>query len=223
MLLGLLAIGAGIVASASRRGRRVSPFLREDSQGIGAPEAEFDAAPLVVILCAFGAVKVAAGDGPRVVVRTADQAPLGDAVHDRLAGDGSLHLDVFPRRNIHVTVPRGTAVRVQSAKAQVTVTGVDDVEVRSAKGSINLRDVGGAVRVRSASDMIDVRLSRERETRSVDVGIAKAMFSLSILASRGGSYRIESAKSLVSAPPSVDGGIPVRIRAARAQIAIRAA
>jgi hypothetical protein len=122
-----------------------------------------------------------------------------------------------------VRAPEGTAVRVQSAKTRVTLEGLDDVDVLSAKGRIVMRDVAGTVRVRSAAESIDLTLSSARETRSVDVQIARVAFSLVVPAARGGDYRFDTVRSRVSAPPPVEGGIPIRIQGARAEVAIRAA
>jgi len=221
--LALLAAGAGLVASAAGRERRhAGPFAR----GAWGDMTDFDPAALVVIRSAFGEVNVVSGDVSRIALRVRENTAPGNAVHARRAGDASrsaLVLNVHPRSCVDVTVPRGTAVRIEAAKTLIDLTGLDGVDVVSAKGSIAMRDVAGAVRIRSAGETIDVGLSRDRETRSVDIDIARASFSLAVPASRGGRYRIQSARSTVSAPPSVEGGIPVRVRAARAQVAIRAA
>jgi len=223
--LALAAVGAGLVASSRGRRRRFDPDASWGTEQFH-DATEFDAAPVVEIRSAFGEVRVVAGDGPGIGVRSIDVEGAGHAVRGRRSDDERgdvLRLDVHPRSSVEVTVPHGTAVRMLSAKTSIVLTGIDDVDVRSAKGTIAMRDVAGTVRVRSASEMVDLRLSRERETRSVDVEIAKALFSLAVPAARGGAYRILTAKSRVNVPPSVEGGIPIRIRGARAEIAVRAA
>jgi hypothetical protein len=145
-------------------------------------------------------------------------------VHVRRAHDGSkVVLRLHPRRRVDVAVPRGTAVRLRMAKSRGSVQGIDDVDVVCAKARVDLRDVAGTVRVRSAKSAIDIELARDRETRSVDVAIAKVRFALGLPAARGGAYDLRAAKSRVSAPPSVEGGIPIRVRAAVSHVAIRAA
>lgn len=215
--LGLVAAGMALIFGAARRHRRAEPCL-------DGTEVEIDAAPRLVILGAVNDVNIVAGEGPRIRARVLDGPSAAGAVFLRRSDDGrQVHLNLHPRCRVDVAVPRGTAVRLQLAKSSVVATGIDDVDVLSAKGSLLLRDVGGTIRIRSAQESVDIDLSRERETCSVDVQIAKTRFALCLPASRGGKYRIESAKTSVTAPPSVEGGIPITVRAARAQVAIRAA
>jgi hypothetical protein len=217
--LALAAIGVGVMAAAlrSERGRRRAP------NGPGA-ETEVDAAPLLVIRGAFDDVRVRAGDGPRIGIHAFGVAGIEDAVRVRRADDrGRVILSLHPRRRVDVTVPRGTAVRLRLAKGSGRVNGVDDVDLRCAKARVALNDVAGTIRVRAAKGVFDVGLSNERETRSVDIAIAKARLSLDLPAGRGGAYTIEAAQASVTAPPSVEGGIPVAIRAAKARVSIHAA
>ncbi|MDB5026826.1 MAG: hypothetical protein JWO66_515, partial [Candidatus Eremiobacteraeota bacterium] len=79
------------------------------------------------------------------------------------------------------------------------------------------------IHVRCAKASIEIDLARERETRSVDAEMAKTRFELDLPVARGGVYRIENARGNVSSPASVEGGVPVRIRAAKADVVIRAA
>ena len=220
ILVGLaLVAGAAIVAGAlrSERGRRRAP----DGPGV---ETEVDAARLLVIRGAFDRVNVRAGDGPRIGIHAFGVAGLENAMFVRRDDErGRVILNLHPRRRVDVTVPRGTAVRLELAKGIGRIDGVDDVDVRCAKVRVALADVGGAVRVRGAKGIFDVGLSNERETRSVDVEVAKARFSLDLPAGRAGAYTIQAAKASVTVPPSVEGGIPVNIRAAKARIAIHAA
>ena len=220
ILVGLaLVAGAAIVARALRSERRRQ--RAPDGPGV---ETEVDAARLLVIRGAFDRVNVRAGDGPRIGIHAFGVSGLENAMFVRRDAErGRVVLNLHPRRRVDVTVPRGTAVRLELAKGIGRIDGVDDVDVRCAKVRVALADVGGAVRVRGAKGIFDVGLSNERETRSVDVEVAKVRLSLDLPTGRGGVYTIQTAKASVSAPPSVEGGIPVSIRAAKARIAIHAA
>ena len=220
ILVGLAVVaGAALVARAlrSERGRERAP----DGPGV---ETEVDAARLLVIRGAFDRVNVRAGDGPRIGIHAFGVAGLENAMFVRRDDErGRVILNLHPRRRVDVTVPHGTGVRLELAKGIGRIDGVDDVDVRCAKVRVALADVGGAVRVRGAKGIFDVGLSNERETRSVDVEVAKARLSLDLPTGRGGVYTIQTAKASVSAPPSVEGGIPVGIRAAKARVTIHAA
>jgi len=234
--IGLLAAGAAIFLSGRRRRGRSGrwDFGRPRGEGSDAASAggtfigasgerlELEPAPLVVIRGAHDDVNVTVGDEPHVVVSATGDTDVTGAVHVRRDGD-TLFLMIHPRCRVDVAVPRGTAVRLQVAKSRSTVSGVDGVEVLSAKGSLTLRDVGGHVRIRSAMEEIDVELSTQRETSAVDVMMAKGKFALTVPAARGGIYRVDAAKTTLSAPPSVAGGVPVRVRAAKSDVLIRAA
>ena len=224
ILVGLaLLAGAAIVARGLRKDRRRQRRRRRAPGGPGV-QTQVDAARLLVIRGAFDNVSVRAGDGPGIGIHAFGVASLENALCVHRDDDrGRVTLQLHPRRRVDVTVPRGTGVRLELAKSSGRIQGVDDVDVRCAKVRVALADVGGAIRVRGAKGEFDVGLSRDRETRSVDVDLAKARFWLDLPAGRGGAYSIEAAKASVSAPPSVEGGIPVHIRAAKARIAIHAA
>ena len=191
--------------------------------GLAGERLELEPEPLLVIQGAYDVVNVTAGDGPRVVASAAGETSAVTNVLRAQRAGGALVLQLHPRCTLDVTVPRGTAVRLRVAKSRSSVAGVDDVDVFSAKGSLRLHDVGGRVRIRSAKEDIEVALSAQRETRDVSVMMAKGKFVLTVPAARGGVYRVDAAKTHVSVPPSVEGGVPVRVRAARSEIAIRAA
>ena len=243
--LGLISVGIGFVVAAGRRsggrysftgppvGEPLIPDRAFSESLLGAASVvgpgsrvELDAAPLLVLRGAFNEVTLIAGDGPRIVVATphrADGMPAAFTRGTEGAEPPVRVIDFIPRRRVEVQAPFGTAVRLDFAKSRIAVTGLDDVDVRSAKGNIVLRDVAGTVQLQSAKDSIDIELSRERATRAVDVMIAKSDFSLTVPATRGGEYRISVANSSVAAPPSRQGGIPVTVQGARSSVAIRAA
>jgi hypothetical protein len=241
--LGLIAVGLGVVAGSGRRHSRErhfftgplleEPLIREplfsgplfggaSVLGQGS-KVELDAVPLLVLRGAFNQVTVVAGDGPRIVVTVPDGGDFMPAAFTRkveAAEPRATVVDLVPRRRVEVQAPLGTALRLKFAKSRIDVTGLDDVDVHSAKGRITLRNVAGTLRINSAADSVDVELSHERETRSVDATMAKSGFALTVPASRGGDYRISVANSSVAAPPSVEGGIPITVRGARSKIAI---
>jgi hypothetical protein len=235
--VGLVAAGAALwIGGRFGRARRRAGATF-GSLGIAGQRLELEAAPLLVIRGAHDEVNVVAGDGPHVVVhamnrdltrvvhvrRGDDDANDDEVGDDEIVRSRALLLMVHPRSRIDVTVPRGTAVRLEVAKSRSALSGIDDVDVRSAKCSLTLRDVAGTVRIISAKDDIEVELSSERKTRAVDVTVAKGRFALTVPAARGGVYRVNAAKTTLSAPPSVEGGVPVRVRAARSAVLIRAA
>jgi len=248
--VGLIAAGIGFVAGAGRRGPRrrhsfsgplitgplieeplipdrmfSEPLLGATSTVDQGSRVELDAVPQLVLRGAFNEVTVVAGEGPGIVVAAPDLADGMPAAFTRkteVAEPRVTVVDLVPRRRVHVQAPLGTAVRLDFAKSRIAVTGLDDVVVRSAKGTAVLRDVAGRVQLHCASDAIDVELSRERETRAVDVMIAKCRFALTVPAARGGDYRISAAGCSVAAPPPVEGGIPVKVRGARSNITISA-
>jgi hypothetical protein len=234
--IGLLAAGAAIFLSGRRRRRRSGRWDFGRARGEGSDSAspggtfigvagerlELEPASLVVIRGAHDEVNVNVGDEPHVVVSANGNTDVTGVLHVR-RDDDTLFLMVHPRCKVDVTVPPGTAVRLQVAKSRSTISGVDGVEVFSAKGSLTLRDVAGHVRIHSAMEDIDVELSAQRETSAVDVMMAKGKFALTVPAARGGVYRVDAAKTTLSAPPSVDGGVPVHVRAAKSDVSIRAA
>ena len=243
--LGLIAVGIGFVAGAGRRRSHErhffkGPFIEEPlmrdpmfgwplfggagvvSQG---SKVELDAVPLLVLRGALNDVTVVAADGPRIVLTAPDLADGMPAAFTRkadVAEPRATVVDLVPKRRVEVQAPLGTGVQLKFAKSRIAVTGLDDVDVHSAKGNIVLRNVAGAVQIHSAKDSIEVDLSHERETRAVDVMIAKSDFSLTVPATRGGDYRISVANSSVAAPPPTQGGIPVTVHGARSRIAISA-
>lgn len=216
-----LALALGIAAALAFVVRR---RLRPEFDLASGVASEIDAAPLVVIRGAFDDVTVSATDGPRVELSAYGPGALDEIVGIRRAADGSrLTLDVAPRRRLDVYVPRGTALRLRVAKSSTAVFGIDNVDVVCAKSTVGLHDVGGRIRVRAAKTAIDVDLARDRETRSVDASIAKSRFDLALPPKRGGRYDVDAAKSRLRLPASVEDGIPIAVRAARAAIDIHAA
>ena len=234
--IGLLVVGAAVFFSGRRRRRQSGRWdfggRPGDTGDAGSPggmfvgatgeRLELEPAPLVVIRGAHDEINVHAGDGPHVVVSATGDTDMTGVLHVR-RDDDTLFLMVHPRCKLDVALPRGTAVRLQVAKSRSTISGVDGVEVLSAKGSLTLRDVGGRVSIHSAVEEIDVELSARRETSAVDVRMAKGRFALTVPAARGGVYRVDAAKTRLSAPPSVEGGVPVHVRAAKSDVLIRAA
>ncbi|MBV8748109.1 MAG: hypothetical protein JO103_00185 [Candidatus Eremiobacteraeota bacterium] len=223
-VLAALAVGAAFVLATSSRRRREGAGSWDEAEAGGArAAAQIDAAPLVEVRGAFDEVVVSAGAGPGIELTGFGVEQIADAVEVRRDEDGRrVVLEVRPRRRLDVFVPPGTALRLEMAQSHGVVYGVDDVDVRCARSRVELRDVAGTIRVQSAKAEVDVDLARDRETRSVDVDVAKSRFALAVPASRGGAYRVETAKSGVTVPPSVEGGIPIAVRAARALVAISA-
>jgi hypothetical protein len=233
--IGLLAVGAAVFFSGRRRRRQSGHWGFEGTAGdqdakqpgtmfvgVAGERVELEAASLVVIRGAHDKINVHAGDEPHVVASATGVTDTSGVLHVRRDGD-TLFLMVHPRCKLDVAVPRGTAIRLQVAHSSSTISGVDGVEVLSAKGSLTLRDVGGHVNIQSAKEEIDVELSTERETSAVDVMMAKGRFALTVPAARGGVYRVDAVTTTLSAPPSVEGGVPVHVRAAKSDVAIRAA
>lgn len=226
-LVGLGLVALGVVVLGAGRAREGSRSRSWGGAQAGGASVELYAAPLLRIRGAHDDVVVGRSDGPRVVVSVPGAVDLREgAFARRVEGeDGEIEVvvDVHPRRRVEVGVPHGTAVRLMFAKSRIDVHGVDDVDVRTAKSEVKLRDVGGTVRIRSAKDSVGVVLSGERETRAVDVLVAKSALSLELPAARGGAFSISSAKSSVTAPPSTEGGVPVELQAAKSNVVVRAA
>jgi hypothetical protein len=238
-LVGLgLALGMVVLGALRRkaRGERWSgePWTDDESSGrVWTDEAlwrdgtvELDAAPVVKVRGAFNDVSIVRGDGPRVVVDVPD-AGDGHGVFARRVededGGPAVVVDLHPRRRVELSVPAGSALRLMFAKSRIEVDGIDDVDVFTAKSDVTLHEVAGRVRIRSAKDRLGVALAADRETRGVEVTMAKSSLELDVPAARGGVYRIRAAKSSVTAPPSAEGGIPVKVRAARSNVVVRAA
>src|SRR5581483_6880842 len=168
-----------------------------------------DPAPLVVVNGAFDDVTISPGSGPSVSVVAFGVRDASEAVRcERDDQRGRVVLSVRPGRRLDVFVPPGVAVRLCVAKSRSAVYGVDDVDVRCAKSAIHLHDVA---------------LARARATRSVDAEVAKGRVAIAVPSTPGGVYDVRSAKGHVDVPGSVEGGIPVKIRAAKASVAVRAA
>jgi hypothetical protein len=197
-----------------------------DESSWQAGSVELDAAPVLKVRGTLNDVSVVRADGPRIVVSAPDAADgyagfFARRVEDR---DGpAVIVDVHPRRRVELRVPSGTAVQLMFAKSRIEVDGIDDVDVFSAKSEVTLNEVAGTVRIRSAKDRLGVALAAERETRAVDVSLAKSSLELDVPAARGGAFRIRAAKSSVTAPPSTAGGVPVKVLAARSNVVVRAA
>ena len=222
--LGLVALGM-VVLGTSWRKRSAGSWTAEEALWCEGG-VELEAAPVVTMRGAFNDVSVVRGDGPRVLVDLSDGVN-GPGVFARRVDDEdggpAIVVDVHPRRRVQLSVPTGTAVRLMFAKSRIGVDGIDDVEVFTAKSEISLHEVAGTVRIRSAKDRLDVALAAQRETRAVDVTMAKSSLELGVPAARGAAFRIRAAKSRVTAPPSAEGGIPVKLRAAKSTVVVRAA
>ncbi|HZO94536.1 MAG TPA: hypothetical protein VFB22_12345 [Candidatus Baltobacteraceae bacterium] len=222
-----LAVGIGLAALAlgllGRRARSRDAEAAGEGGGASATLA-IDPAPLVVVNGAFDDVTISPGSGPSVSVVAFGVRDASEAVRcERDDQRGRVVLSVRPGRRLDVFVPPGVAVRLCVAKSRSAVYGVDDVDVRCAKSAIHLHDVAGTVRLRCAKTRADVVLARDRATRSVDAEVAKGRVAIAVPSTPGGVYDVRSAKGHVDVPGSVEGGIPVKIRAAKASVAVRAA
>lgn len=226
-LVGAALLAVAVLARAARRRSRRTPWGQRWGSYDGLPlrNVELEAAPVVKVRGAMSDVAVVRGTGERVVIGGSGVSGAQPVSARRVEDDAgpAVVVDVQPRQRVEIQVPMGTAVRLAFSKSRVRVAGVDDVDVRCAKSQVTLQDVGGSVRVRGAKDSVEIALSGDRPTRTVDVAVAKCHLALDVPASRGGSYDVTAAKCVVTVPTSVDGGVPVRLRGAKSNLVVRAA
>jgi hypothetical protein len=220
-----IAVGAVAAIAVLSRGRR-----RRGNHDGAVPREAFDspfaldAAPIVVVRVARGAVTLGSTDGARVEVSSPGAREVSDVVEASREEDGSrLILDAVPGRALRILVPASSALRLEVARSSAQVKGLDDVDVECVRSSVSLRDVAGAIAVNSARAAVKVDLARDRQTRSVDVSATRSALTVLLPPNRGGSYEVREARSSVVHPAPVADGIPFVVEAARASVAIRAA
>jgi len=222
LALGLGAVGAFLVTRARRRRRSVQR-VRHANEG-GAGSYSLDAANLVVVRGSRAVIAIDVSSTGRIEVAGSDARPLEDIVTISREDEGSqVALDLAPRSTIRVSVPPNCALRVAAVRSCVRVTGLDDVSVECSRSSVSLRDVAGTVAVDLVRAAVNVELSRNRHTHSVDLLATRSALRLALPADAGGSYRIREVRSSVVHPESIENGIPIAVQAERASVAIRAA
>jgi hypothetical protein len=198
---------AAVAAVGPRGGRRI----------VG---GDADGASRVEIRHARGDLLVRAADVRRVSA-SADVRGDTEVAFDR-TGD-ALRVALDPPREgtcLTVVVPRSTHLVVRADHSRVGVRGADGVEVRIAKGALELRDVAGAIRVESTKAYVAVELAPERPTTSIELDCAKSDVCLEIPSTLRASYEVDATKSETAVPASASDGIPVRLRVTKSRLAI---